>query len=302
MKILNCNNTKYLAEKILSKVGLELVNREINKFSDGELNIKIHDDLYQKAVIITHQLFPNVNENLMQLLFLINAVKKRGAKRIHVIIPYFAYGRMDHKVEPADFISASCIASLLEAAGLDTLITIDLHSSQIEGFFRVPVKNITMLEVFKSGFRDISDTGNIIVSPDIGGKMRITSISKFLNVPFAVIYKQRDEQNNVLMNGIMGDVKGKHCILIDDMIGSGQTIITAIDMLISAQAKSIEIIITHNLLGVQDPKKLNDIASRVNKISVSNSIQTNANNIYSSTINLVDISDSIIDCINLYFQ
>jgi ribose-phosphate pyrophosphokinase len=301
MKILNCNNTTNLVEKIISKIDLEPINKKITKFSDGELSIKIYDDLYQKAVLITHQLFPDVNENLMQLLFLINAVKRRGAKRIHVIIPYFAYSRMDHKAEAADFISASCIASLLESAGLDTLITIDLHSSQTEGFFRIPVKNITMLEVFQSGFGEIPSIDSVIVSPDIGGKLRTTSISKFLGAPLAVVYKQRDEKHNVSMNGIMGEVKGKHCILVDDMIGSGQTIMTAIDTLKSAQAKSIEIIITHNLLGAQDHKKFNDIASRVNKLSVSNSIQIDANKIYSSTINVVDISTSIIECINLYF-
>ena len=207
----------------------------------------------------------------MQLLFLINAAKKRGTKRVHAIIPYFVYSRMDHKATYSDFISASCIASLLEAAGLDTLITIDLHSSQIEGFFRIPVKNITMLELFKSTFKKISNNESVIVSPDIGGKMRSTSISKFLDVPLAVVYKQRDEKNNVSMNGIMGVVKNKHCILLDDIIGSGQTIINAIDILKSAQAKSIEIIITHNLLGNNDMKKLNNIASKISKLSISNS-------------------------------
>lgn len=189
MKILYCDNTENLAKQILSKINLNPVSREISKFPDGELNIKIYDDLYQQEVLITHQLFPNVNKNLIQLLFLINATKKGGAKRVHVIIPYFAYSRMDHKVEDADFISASCIASLLEAAGLDTLITIDLHSSQVEGFFRIPVKNISMLELFKDRFNEVQNTESIIVSPDIGGKMRCRSISKSLKIPLAVLYK-----------------------------------------------------------------------------------------------------------------
>jgi len=301
MKILSCNNTSSLLKKILSNVDLKPVDRKISKFPDGELIIKIYDDLYQEGVLIIHELFPSVNENLIQLLFLINAVKKRGAKRIHLFIPYFAYGRMDHKTEPGDFISASCIASLLEAAGLDSLITIDLHSSQTEGFFRIPVKNITMLELFRNSLTKISNIDRVIVSPDIGGKLRTTSISNFLGTDLAVVYKQRDKENNVSMNGIMGDVKDKHCILIDDMIGSGQTILTAIEVLKSAQAKSIEIIITHNLLGIQDHAKFNDIASRVNKLTVSNSIQMDKTKTLYPSINIIDISDSIIECIDLYF-
>ena len=210
MNILHCNNTLKLAKQISNQIGLTIVNRVIDKFSDEELIIKINDDLYQKDVLITHELFPNINENLLQLLFLINASKKRGAKRVHAIIPYFAYSRMDHKKNDQDFISASCIASLLEAAGIDTLITIDLHSSQIEGFFRIPVKNITMLELFKLNFNNYDKAEAVIVSPDIGGKIRSTSISKFLNAPLAVIYKQRDEKNDVMMNGIMGNVQNMH--------------------------------------------------------------------------------------------
>ena len=300
MNILHCNNTLKLAKQISNQIGLKIVNRVIDKFSDEELNIKINDDLYQKDVLITHELFPNINENLLQLLFLINASKKRGAKRVHAIIPYFAYSRMDHKKNDQDFISASCIASLLEAAGIDTLITIDLHSSQIEGFFRIPVKNITMLELFELSFNNYDRADAVIVSPDIGGKIRSASISKFLNAPLAVIYKQRDEKNDVMMNGIMGDVKNKHCILVDDIIGSGQTIIKAIDVLKSLGAKSIEVIATHNLINVENPN-LDKILSRINKLSISNSVQTDYKQLYLSKLQIVDISAPIINCIKSYF-
>jgi ribose-phosphate pyrophosphokinase len=234
------------------------------------------------------------------LLFLINASKKRGAKRVHAIIPYFAYSRMDHKKNDQDFISASCIASLLEAAGIDTLITIDLHSSQIEGFFRIPVKNITMLELFKLNFNNYDKAEAVIVSPDIGGKIRSTSISKFLNAPLAVIYKQRDEKNDVMMNGIMGNVQNMHCILVDDIIGSGQTIINAIDVLKSLGAKSIEVIATHNLIEAKSPN-LDKILSKINKLSISNSVQTDYKQLYLSKMQIVDISAPIINCIKSYF-
>lgn len=300
MNILHCNNTLKLAKQISNQIGLTIVNRVIDKFSDEELIIKINDDLYQKDVLITHELFPNINENLLQLLFLINASKKRGAKRVHAIIPYFAYSRMDHKKNDQDFISASCIASLLEAAGIDTLITIDLHSSQIEGFFRIPVKNITMLELFKLNFNNYDKAEAVIVSPDIGGKIRSTSISKFLNAPLAVIYKQRDEKNDVMMNGIMGNVQNMHCILVDDIIGSDQTIINAIDVLKSLGAKSIEVIATHNLIEAKSPN-LDKILSKINKLNISNSVQTDYKQLYLSKMQIVDISAPIINCIKSYF-
>ena len=300
MKILHCNNTTKLAKKISGEINLKLVNSEVNKFSDGELSIKISDDLYQKEILITHELYPNVNENLIQLLFLINASKKRGAKRVHAIIPYFAYSRMDHKKNDQDFISSSCIASLLEATGLDTFMTIDLHSSQIEGFFRIPVKNISMFELFKQNFSNSNQENSIIVSPDIGGKIRGSGVSKFFNIPLAIIYKQRDEKNNVTMNGIMGNVEGKHCILVDDIIGSGQTIIKAIDTLKNSSAKSIEVVVTHNLNG-NDNTNLDKILKSIDQLTVSNSIQINNKNLYLPKVKVVDINDSIINCIKLYF-
>lgn len=300
MKILHCNNTIKLAKKISRQVNLDIINSEISKFTDGELSIKINDDLYQEDVLVVHELYPNINENLMQLLFMINASKKRGAKRVHAIIPYFTYSRMDHKKTDQDFISASCIASLLEAAGIDTLITIDLHSSQIEGFFRIPVKNISMFELFKDHFSNSNQNNGIIVSPDIGGKIRSNNVSKFLNIPLAVIHKQRDEKNNVIMSGIMGNVKGKHCVLVDDIIGSGQTIIKAIDTLKYLNAKSIEIVVTHNLMGSENPN-LDKILKSIDQLSVSNSIQINNKNLYLPKVKVVDISDSIINCIKLYF-
>lgn len=300
MNILHCNNTLKLAKQISNQIDLKIINRVIDKFSDGELNIKINDDLYQKDVLIIHELFPSVNENLLQLLFLINASKKRGAKRVHAIIPYFAYSRMDHKKNDQDFISSSCIASLLEAAGIDTLITIDLHSSQIEGFFRIPVKNITMLELFEPNFNYYNREETVIVSPDIGGKIRSTSISKFFNFPLAVIYKQRDEKNDVVMNGIMGNIENKHCILVDDIIGSGKTIINAIDFLKSSDAKSVEVIATHNLIG-KDNSNLDKILSKINKLSISNSIQTDYKQLYLSKVQIVDIGMPVINCIKSYF-
>lgn len=302
MKILPCNNTNLLAKEIAKETGMQLVSNDTSSFSDGELSIKIKEDLYQQDVIITHQLYPDVNQNLLQLLFLINAAKKRGAKHIYVIIPYFAYSRMDHKKHDHDFITASCIASLLEAAGLESLITIDLHSSQVEGFFRTPVKNITMLELFEDTFKSAANKNTVVVSPDIGGKIRSTSMSEFIGAPLAVIYKQRDASNVVTMNGIMGDVKGKDCILVDDILGSGQTIINAIQVLEEAGAKSIEVAISHNLMDISSGV-LEKILSKVKRFSVSNSIPIDYNKLglLSKKLNMVDIRNPIIKCIKSCF-
>lgn len=308
MKILSCTKTIQLAKDLATGIGASIVNRSIDQFSDGELNIQITDDLYQQDVMVIHELYPDVNVNLLQLLFLINAAKRKGAKRVHAIIPYFAYSRMDHKKSDSDFITASCIASLLETAGLETLITIDLHSSQIEGFFRVPVKNISMLELFKSSLDQINRKNTVVVSPDMGGKVRSTGLSKYMQIPLAVIYKQRDEQNNVSMSGIMGDVAGKHCILVDDILGSGQTILNAISLLQQHKAKSIEVIISHNLMS-SNKENLDRILAQVTRLSVSNSTSIDyshldgASNVTSlDKLNIVDISKSISNCLKSYFS
>ena len=307
MKILPCNKTIQLAQHLATGIGASIVTRSIDQFLDGELNIQIMDDLYQQDVMVVHELYPDVNVNLLQLLFLINAANRKGAKRVHAIIPYFAYSRMDHKKSDSDFITASCIASLLEAAGLETLITIDLHSSQIEGFFRVPVKNISMLELFKQDFTKINSKDTVVVCPDIGGKVRSTNISKYTQNPLAVIYKQRDERNNVSMNGIMGDVSNKHCILVDDILGSGQTILNAIQVLESHKAKSIEVVISHNLMNANkgaNKDNLNKILSKITRLTTSNSISTDYASLEASNIdklNIVDVSKSIITCLKAYF-
>lgn len=301
MKILSCNNTIKLAKAISYDIGLKVINRDISRFSDGEISIKIKDDLYQKDVLIIHQVYPSVNENLLQLLFLINAAKKAGAKRVHAIIPYFAYSRMDHKNNDYDFISASCLASLLESAGLETLITIDLHSSQIEGFFRISVKNITMLELFKDYFSANTKKNAVIVSPDIGGKLRSINISKYMGIHLAVIYKQRDEENHITMNGIMGDVKGKDCIIVDDIMGSGQTIINAIEVLSGAGVNSIEVVVTHNLMDMSNSNMLK-LLSNVSSLTISNSVPLiQSDTTYSAEVNVIDISKPIIKFIKSYF-
>ncbi len=303
MKILSCNQTIQLAEDLATGIGASIISRSVDQFSDGELNIQIIDDLYQQDVMVIHELYPNVNVNLLQLLFIINAAKRKGAKRIHAIIPYFAYSRMDHKKTDNDFITASCIASLLETAGLETLITIDLHSSQIEGFFRVPVKNISMLELFKEYLTKIESKNAVIVSPDIGGKVRSTIISKYMQIPLTVIYKQRDEQNNVSMNGIMGDVAGKHCILVDDILGSGQTILNAIEVLKIHHAKTIEVLISHNLMNA-DKDNLDKILSEITCLTVSNSTSVNYTCVTidkRDKLNIIDVGKPIINCLKSYF-
>jgi ribose-phosphate pyrophosphokinase len=287
--------------KIVSELCFENVNHEIKKFPDGEIGVKIYDNLHQKELILTHQLFPEIHENLVQLLFLIAACKKAGAKKIYAILPYLAYGRIDHKVESVDFTSTACIASLLESTGLNKLIIIDLHSNNIKGFFSVPVKSIDSLELFKSHLRKIVTNESVIVSPDIGGKPRADNISKFFNTPLTVLHKKRIASNKVFISPIAEGVKNKHCILVDDMISTGETIVEAINILQAAEAKSIDVIVTHNLLGSCDIKKLNQIAKTVNEVNVSNTIQIPDNTLYSPNISITDISIPIINYINLHF-
>ncbi len=292
MKILHNKNAENFALNISNILKLDISDFKINKFPDGEFNIKIYEDFFLKEVLVIGHLFPNINENLLELLFLINAAKRKGARKIHAVIPYFPYSRMDHKVYDEDFISASCVASLLEAAGLSTLVTVDLHSSQIEGFFRIPVKNIEIFEIFQESFVSFNQTNMIVVSPDLGGKARSSVISKALAVPVAVLYKQRDEKSKVEMSGIMGDVEGKDVMLIDDMTSTGGTLIKAIDVLKNANIRSINLFITHNLLGILHEKRLFALMKRVNSLFTSNTIDVQ--NKGAKNLKVVDISEVVI--------
>lgn len=266
MKIMHCQNTPNLASKLSKTIDLDIVETSISRFVTGEIDIKIHNDLKGEEVLIIHNMFPNINKNLIQLLLLISAAEAKGAENIQALVPYLPYSRMD-KDNAAGIASLRSVAKLLESSGLDRLITIDLHSEDSKKFFNIPVQNITALEIFKPDLLKYKNQECVIVSPDFGGNRRCRQIAEFLDKPFVVLEKTRPT-SGVAIKGMTGDVEGKHCILVDDVISSGDTILQAIRFLKKSGAKSVDVMVTHNLL--QDNKRLSDIKRETNRFLESN--------------------------------
>lgn len=263
MRIVHCKNTSDLAQSLSTNLNLDIVNVDISKFANEETHIKIIENIKNQNILITHTLFPETNDKLVQLLLLINFLKNKGAKSVHALIPYLPYSRMD-KSSLYESAASKPIALLLESAGLDSLITADLHSEATKAFFKIPVINITALEIFTPLLTKHKKKDCIIISPDLGGKSRCEQVANFLSKPLLVLQKKRSlEGMKIIGDGT--NIRNKHCIIIDDIISTGDTILHTIKFLKNSGAKSLEVMVTHNL--IRDSKKLNEIISQVDSIT-----------------------------------
>lgn len=251
MKILAGRSNKLLAKYLAVELNIKYIEAQITIFDDSEINIQIsenlREDLYGEEVVIVQSTCRPVNDHLMELLLLIDAASRGGASQIILVIPYFGYSRQDRPIYGSP-ISASVVANCLQQAGADHLITIDLHSPQIADFFNIPVQNLETFCLFApilSGYNNF-----IIVSPDAGSIIRSQTAQKQFNSEIAIINKVRDSANNCQSTKILGNVTGKHCILIDDIIDSGQTICQAAKLLMSQGALSVDAFISHAVLSL----------------------------------------------------
>ncbi|MCL4149980.1 UNVERIFIED_CONTAM: hypothetical protein GTU68_045313, partial [Idotea baltica] len=237
-----------LASEIAKHFGKELGDVRISRFSDGEIQTSFEESVRGNDVFLIQSTIPPA-DNLMELLLMIDAAKRASAKRIIAIIPYYGFARQDRKDKPRVAIGAKLIANLLEAAGVDRVMTMDLHADQIQGFFEVPVDHLFATTVFLPYMQKHLDLDNIIMAaPDTGGTKRASAYAKFLNCDLAISYKQRKVANVVDSMTVIGDVEGKDVILIDDIIDTAGTLSKAADMLMSKGAKSVRAFITHPVL------------------------------------------------------
>ncbi len=252
MKIFAANASRQLAESIAAKLGHNLGTSSCSKFSDGEISVSIGETVRGCDVFIIQSTSYPVNDNLMELLILIDAFKRASAKCITAVIPYFGYARQDRKSKPRDPISAKLVADILTQAGADRILTMDLHAQQIQGFFDIPVDHLDGVQLFIPHYRDKFNDSmeNIIaVSPDFGSVNRSRSFSKYDNIPIAMIDKKRDRANESEVMNIVGDVKGKVCILVDDMIDTAGTLCNAAKALIeTGGATEVYACATHGVL------------------------------------------------------
>lgn len=272
IKIFAGNSSKKLAEKICEKLDLKLGQIEVGKFSDGETSVGIKETVRGCDVFIIQSTCTPVNDNLMELLLIIDACKRASAGRITAVVPYFGYARQDRKVRARDPISAKVVADILQTAGANRVLTMDLHSSQVQGFFNIPVDNLIGMPVLARYFKEHLDSDDItIISPDVGSVVRARALASKFNAPMAIIDKRRPKANVMEVMNIIGDVKGRTCLMFDDMIDTGGTLCQGAQALMDSGAKQVIACCTHAVLSGPAIERLQ--ASAISKLVVLDTIE-----------------------------
>ncbi len=249
MKIVACNSNRPLAEAVAAKLNLPLTRASVRRFADMEIFVEIHENVRGEDVFVIQSTSYPANDNLMELLITLDALRRASARRATAVIPYFGYARQDRKTGSRTPISAKLVANLITQAGANRVLTMDLHAAQIQGFFDIPVDNLYAAPLFSQQIRDRNkDRDLIVVSPDVGGVLRARQIAARLNCDLAIIDKRRERAGVSEVMNVIGDVRGRDCILVDDIIDSGGTLCNAASALIENGARSASVYVTHGVL------------------------------------------------------
>ncbi len=293
MKLLTGNSNKNLSSKIAKYLKEKLVNSNIRKFKDGEIYVEINENIRGNNIFFIQSVSSPANDNLMEMLLCIDALKRSSAKNITAVIPYFGYARQDRKVVPRTSISAKLVSNLITKAGADRVVTVDLHAGQIQGFFDIPVDNLFTTPLFARHIKKKIKSKNIIcVAPDVGGVERTRALGRNLNVGLAIIDKRRPKPGQSQVMNVIGDVKGKTCIINDDIIDSGGTIINAAKALKQRGAKDVYVYITHGVLSGDAVKAIKN--SPIKKLVITDTIN-NENKVRSAkNIEILSISNLMV--------
>ena len=272
VKIFALNSNKPLAKKIADAVGVPLGKTSVDRFSDGEIRINIEESIRGDEIFIIQSTSAPVNDKLMELLIMIDALRRASASTINVVMPYYGYARQDRKARSREPITAKLVADMLEKAGADRVIVLDLHAAQIQGFFDIPVDHLMGAPLLADYFlKNGLEKDAVVVSPDHGGVTRARKLAEFLKAPIAIIDKRRPKANVAEIMNIIGSVDGKRCIIIDDMIDTAGTITLASQALMDAGAKEVYACATHPVLSGPAIERLDK--SPIKKIIVTDSIQ-----------------------------
>ena len=269
IKFFSGSNTKYLAESIAKSFGVQLSNSSIIEFSDGEFEPSFEETVRGADVFLIQSTTPP-SDNLMELLLMIDAAKRASASNIIAVMPYFGYARQDKKGKPRVPIGAKLVANLLSAAGVDRIMTIDLHADQIQGFFEVPVDHLYASELFVEDINKLNLKNLIIASPDMGGSKRANAYAKIMDCGVVICYKERKKANVIGDMKVLGDVKGKDVVIIDDMVDTAGTLTKAADLLITNGASSVRAYCTHGILSKDAYQKLDN--SKIEELVITNTI------------------------------
>ena len=273
LKIFSLSSNRPLAEKIAEAVGLELGKISISRFSDGEVKVNVEESIRGAHVYIVQSTSDPVNDNLMELLIMIDALRRASAKTINVVMPYYGYARQERKAQSREPITAKLVANMITIAGADRVLTLDLHAPQIQGFFDIPVDHLIGVPLLADYFLEKGLFGEdvVVVSPDHGGVVRARKLADFLKSPIAIIDKRRPRPNVSEVMNIIGDVAGTKCIIIDDMIDTAGTITLAAAALLDKGADSVYACCTHAVLSGPAVERLDE--SDIREVIVTDSIQ-----------------------------
>ena len=292
MKLLTGNSNKNLSKKISKYLKTRLVNSSIKKFSDGEIYIEINENIRGNSIFIIQSVSSPANDNLMELLLCIDALKRSSAKNITAVIPYFGYARQDRKVVPRTSISAKMVSNLITKAGADRVVTLDLHSGQIQGFFDIPVDNLFATPIFAWHIKRKIKTNNLIcVAPDVGATSRAGALGKLLNVGLAIVDKRRPSPGKSEVMNVIGNVNNKTCIIVEDIIDSGGTIVNAAKVLKEKGARDVHVYVSHGVLSGGAVEKIKK--SKVKNLVVTDTID-NSNKVKNvKNIEILSISNLV---------
>ena len=269
--VFSLSSSKKLAQDIASILGTEVGDCKVHHFADGEILCEIGESVRGKDVFIVQSTSNPVTENLMEILVLTDALKRASAREITAVIPYFGYARQDRKAKPRQPITSKLVADLLTTAGVNRVVTVDLHAAQIQGFFDIPVDEMQALPLLIKYFRKKKVQDLCVVSPDHGGATRARKMSEAFDCPIAIIDKRRPKPNVAEVMGIIGNVEGKNCILIDDMIDTAGTITAGVDILKQKGAKDVYIACTHGVLSGPAIERLSTCAAK--EVVITNTIE-----------------------------
>ncbi|MDT7871106.1 MAG: ribose-phosphate pyrophosphokinase [Thermocrinis sp.] len=278
IKLLTGTSNQNLAKEVSEYLNIPLSDAIVSRFSDGEVRVQINESMRGEDVFVIQSLCPPINESIMELLLILDAIKRASAGRITAVIPYYAYARQDRKDKPRVPISARLLADLITVAGAQRVVVVDLHSPQIQGFFNIPVDNLHALGVLYDYLKDKVDSSNtVVVSPDAGGVERARLLANKIGCPIAIIYKRRPEPNVAEVLDIIGDVKGKRAIIVDDIIDTAGTVCAASELLLSKGASRVDVVATHGLLSGPAVERLRK--SPIEEVVVTNTIPVEHKNL-----------------------
>jgi len=292
MKVLAGTSNSRLCKNIARHLKLKLVNSSIKRFADGEVYVEINENIRGNSIFVIQSTSNPANDNLMELLICIDALRRSSAKNITAVIPYFGYARQDRKVVPRTAISAKLVSNLITNAGANRILSVDLHAGQIQGFFDIPVDNLFTTPIFARHINNKMKLNNLIcVSPDVGGVERTRALSRRINSSIAIIDKRRPRPGKSEVMNIVGNVKNKNCIIVDDIIDSGGTIVNAAKALKEKKAKDVYVYITHAVLSGEAMQKIEK--SQIKKLITTDTIDNSKKVIKSKKIEIISLAPMI---------